>query len=94
MLATKIKLKPLNCMANHALEIDEIYLTDCVKDGYFKKEDIHDYLVRHPQSIRVGRAPYPFLYPIVSKSGKKCVRSQPDGTHGDNLLELQSELPG
>lgn len=91
MLATKIKMKP-NCKtSNNLLEIDEIYITGCQNEGYYKKAIVHDYLKEHPNEIQVNIYPYPNLIPVTSPNNEKYVKSTPDSTQHDNLLNLPRE---
>jgi hypothetical protein len=91
MRATKIKMKP-NCRtSSNLLEIDEIYITGCQNEGYFKKAGIHDYLKEHPNEIQVNISPYPNLIPAISPNNEKYVKSTPDSTQRDNLLNLPRE---
>lgn len=88
-----IKIKMLQgCKTSNILEeIDEIYLTGCKNDGYYKKATIHNYLVENPGTIQVNIYPYPDLDPVVSSRGEKYVRSKKDYTGKDNLLNLPRE---
>lgn len=91
MKATKIKMK-FNCSySNNLLEIDQIYLTGCNDEGYYKKETVHDFLNKNKDSIQVNIYPYPNLVPVVSSNGEKYVRSEKDYTSKDNLLSLPRE---
>lgn len=86
MKAMRIKMKPGCHSSNNLCEIDSIYL-DEVWD-FIKKEKIHNYLLEHPGSIYVNIWPYPYLQPMVSRTGEKYVRSEADSTKADNLLNL------
>lgn len=88
MKATRIKMKSGCGSSNSVLEIDQIYLEGCSQDGYYTKASVHDYLKDHPHSIYVAISPYPNLQPLVSQNGEKYVRSEPDSTGRDNLLNL------
>ena len=91
MRATKIKMK-LGCMySNSVLEIDEIYISGCSNPGWFKKSIIYDYLVKYPNSIQVNKYPYPNLIPAKSYNGEKYVKSNPNNSEMDNLLNLPRE---
>ena len=72
--------------SNSLCEIDSIYLEEI--GIFFKKETIHDLLLNNPKSIYVDLYPYPVLQPVVSSLGEKYVRSEPDSTEKDNLLNL------
>lgn len=86
MKATKIKMKSGCGESNNLCEIDSIYLEEI--GIFFKKETIHDLLLNNPKSIYVDLYPYPVLQPVVSSLGEKYVRSEPDSTEKDNLLNL------
>lgn len=88
MYATKIKLKPGCTSPTNTLEISEIFIEGCANPGYYTKESLYNYLYNHPNSIRVKVYPYPYLIPAISKYGEKYVKSQPNHTQKDNLLEL------
>lgn len=86
MKATKIKMKSGCRYSNNVCEIDSIYLEEA--GLFYKKETVHDYLLAHPKSIYVNIFPYPSLQPVISPLGEKYVRSTPDSTQKDNLLNL------
>lgn len=88
MKATKIKMKPGCGSSNNILEIDQIYLEGCQENGYYYKSAIHDFLKSHPNSIQVDIYPYPDLQPMISQNGEKYVKSEPNYTGKDNLLQL------
>ncbi|MDR0861457.1 MAG: DUF3892 domain-containing protein [Oscillospiraceae bacterium] len=88
MKATKIKMKPGCGTSNNLVEIDEIYLTGATKDGFYKKADVHDYLTKNPRTIQVNISPFPNCIPATSANGEKYVKSAPDSTTKDNLLNL------
>lgn len=82
----------LGCLySNNVLEIDSVYIPDCNNPGFFKKEIIHDYVQKHPNSIYVDRFPHPKVVPAVSANGEKYIRSEPNNTVNDNLLKLPRE---
>ncbi|MBQ3413995.1 MAG: DUF3892 domain-containing protein [Clostridia bacterium] len=91
MKAIKIKMKPSCGSSNNLTEIDKIYLEDCQENGYYSKSSIHDFLKNNPNSIQVNIYPYPNLQPMLSQTGEKYVRSEPDYTGRDNLLKLPRE---
>ena len=91
MRATKIKMKPGCGQSNSLVEIDEIYLTGCSNDGFYKKAVVHDHLKKSPGTIQVNIYPYPDCIPATSANGEKYVRSAPDNTARDNLLNLPRE---
>lgn len=86
MKATKIKMKPGCKYSNNLCEIDSIYLEET--GLFYKKGTVYDYLFAYPKSICVNIFPYPYLQPMVSPLGEKYVRSTPDSTQKDNLLNL------
>ncbi len=88
MLAKKIIMKPSCSYSNNVREIDQIYVDGCNDPGYFKKETLHDYLNRYPNSIQVNISPFPYLIPRTSTNGEKYVASEPNDTTEDNLLKL------
>ena len=88
MKATKIRMKSGCGQSNNILEIDEIFITGCSKEGFYKKADVHDYLTNNPGTIQVNISPYPNCIPATSTNGEKYVKSTPDYTKKDNLLNL------
>lgn len=91
MKATKIRMKPGCGSSNSLLEIDEIHLTGSshlLREGFYKKAVVHDYLKSYPGSIQVNIYPFPNCIPATSANGEKYVRSTPNGTEHDNLLRL------
>lgn len=91
MLATKIKMRPGCSGSRSLLEIDQIYIEGCNNPGYFKKEVLHDHLKEHPGTIQVNIFPYPDLIHATSSRGEKYVRSAPDNSTSDDLLDLPRE---
>ena len=88
MRATRIHMR-LGCAnSNNILEIESIYVEGCRNPGWFKKENLHDFVKTNPDSIQVDRYPYPSLVPAISAKGEKYVRSEPNDTVNDNLLKL------
>ena len=88
MKVTKIKMKQGCGHSNNLVEIDKIYLEGCNQNGFYPKASLYDYLKNHPNSIQVDIYPYPNLQPMLSQNGEKYVRSEPDYTGKDNLLNL------
>jgi hypothetical protein len=95
MRATRIKMKDGSRYSNDLLEIDDIYVTGWQsagylyrRDGYYKKAIIHDHLKLYPGTIQVNIYPYPNCLPVTSRYEEKYVRSSPNDTTKDNLLEL------
>ena len=91
MRATKIKMKSGCDTSNHLLEIDEIYITGCEEEKYYKKASIYDCVKTTPGSIQVDINPYPNLVDALSANEEKYVKSTPDNTTKDNLLNLPRE---
>lgn len=91
MYAKKIKMQRGCAYSNKTQEISEIYVDGCDNPGFFKKEVLHDYIKKNPNSIKVYIYPYPDLVPAVSSRGEKYVRSEPNDTPHDNLLKLPRE---
>ena len=88
MYATKIKMRPGCGNSYNVQEIDQIYLEGCDKPGFYEKNVLHDHLNKSPNSIKVNISPYPYLLPAKSSRGEKYVRSEPNDTPKDNLLNL------
>lgn len=91
MYVTKIKMKPGCYYSTKLVEIDQLYITGCTNEGYFKKEIIHNYVKNNPGSIKVNRSPYPAVIGAISVNGEKYVRSSPNDYTHDNLLDLPRE---
>lgn len=89
MKATRIKMKQGCNNSEDLTEINEIYLEGLSRPGYYPKSSIYDYLKNNPNAnIYVDIQPYPDLQPVISINGEKYVRSEPDYTGRDNLLNL------
>lgn len=88
MVATKIKMKSGCYYSEDLTEIDSVYIDGT---GFIKKDRLYDYLMQNPKSIYVNIKPYPDLIPAVSKYDEKYVKSEPDSTGRDNLLNLPRE---
>lgn len=91
MKATKIKMKHGCGTSSNPLEVDSIYLTGCKEEGFYKKENLYDYLQKNPGTIQVNIYPYPNLIPVLSTTNEKYVKSSPNSTSTDNLLALPRE---
>ena len=91
MYATKIRMQQGCYYSQNLLEIDAVYIEGCNNPGFFKKEVLHDFLKKNPGSIQVKVYPYPDVIPATSSKGEKYVRSSPNGSTHDNLLELPRE---
>lgn len=86
--ATKIKMHSGKQQSNSVTEIESIYLIGVSEEGFYKKEDIHDFIVKNPEDpIYVNIEPNPKLIAAI-KNGQKYVRSEPNETPEDNLLKL------
>lgn len=86
--ATKIKMHSGKEQSNSLTEIESIYLTGVNKDGFYKKENVHDFIVKNPKNpIYVNIEPNPKLIAAII-NGRKYVRSEPNETPEDNLLKL------
>ena len=91
MYATKIKMKPGCYYSSNLLEIDSVYIEGCNNPGFFKKENLHDFLKKKPGTIQVKIWPYTNVIPAISSAGEKYVRSTPNDYTHDNLLDLPRE---
>lgn len=89
--ARKIKMRPGSRNSQSLTEISHIYLTGLQTPGFYAKEDIHDVLLDHPNTIKVGIPPYPDVIPATSPYGEKYVKSAPNAYGYDNLLSLPRE---
>jgi hypothetical protein len=88
MKATKIKMLPDCNTSSNLMEIDEIYITGCKDERFYKKALVHDALKENPGSIQVNIHPYPDCIAATSSRGEKFVRSSPNNSTHDNLLNL------
>ncbi|MDK8747723.1 DUF3892 domain-containing protein [Streptococcus agalactiae] len=87
--ATKIKMQAGKSHSNLLTEIESIYLEGVKDDDFYKKENVHNFLVKNPNNpVHVNIAPYPKLIPVTSANGQKYVRSEANQTTTDNLLQL------
>lgn len=90
MKATKIRMKAGCGTSQNLLEIDSIYITGCKDEGFYKKENLHEYLLKNPGTIQVNISPYPNVIPATLRE-EKYVRSTPNVLLKDNLLCLPKE---
>jgi len=74
--------------SDNLLEIDQLYLESATDIGWYKKEAIHNWLKNNPGEITSKSSCGPKLIPCVSKYGEKYVKSEPNNSTKDNLLEL------
>ncbi|MEF9880463.1 MAG: DUF3892 domain-containing protein [Clostridia bacterium] len=88
MYATKLKMRQGCRNSQDLLEIDAVFIEGCASPGFYKKESLHDYLKENPNSIQVKIPPYPYVIPATSAYGEKYVRSAPNASTHDNLLDL------
>jgi hypothetical protein len=95
MRATRIKMRPGCYNSDSLLEIDQVFIVGWKEagyinqpDGYYHKEDLHDFLKRCPNTIQVDLYPFPECIPEVSIRGEKYIRSTPNSSTKDNLLSL------
>ena len=72
-------------------EIKDIKLEgDLNNPGWFRKEDVHDYIKNNNGIVNVNIYPYPKLI-AVTTSTDRYVKSTPNKYGYDNLLELPRE---
>lgn len=83
--AKAIRMKYGCASSNDLLEIDSIRLND---NGWYTKAAIHDYVKKYPGTITVGTFYGPKLIPCISSNYEKYVKSTPNDSQRDNLLEL------
>ena len=89
---TMIKMKPGCYNSKQLVEIDKVFISGSGPlQGYYKKEQIYDYLQINPRTILVNIPPYPCVIPDRSQRGEKYIRSSPNGNLFDNLLRLPRE---
>ncbi len=86
--ATKIKMKSGCASSQSLLEIDEIYLEGDGNSSYYKKDVVHDFVKSNSGAVKVNISPYPEVIPALSTNGEKYVRSSPNWSTSDNLLNL------
>ena len=92
--ATRIRMKPsysntstYYSLEAQLLEIDEINLISATWNGWYKKAIVHDY-INSGNEVTVDIYPNPRLIAVVSKNNEKYVRSSPNDSTHDNLLNL------
>lgn len=86
--ATKIRMCPGCQNSTSCTEIDSIYLEGGNTNQFYKKADLYDHLKQHPNSIKVKRGIEPYIIPALSYKNEKYVRSEPNDTPNDNLINL------
>lgn len=87
ILATKIHFRYGSPSYPDEQDIQSIYLSGEGLEGFYPKQQVHDMLVRG-EEIRVNIYPYPALEEMTSFRGEKYVRSIPNESRHDNLLNL------
>lgn len=92
MYVTKIKMKPGCYYSSSLVEIDQLFITGCDNPGFYKKAVVHDYVKQNPGSIKVNIHPYPSVIDAISINNEKYVRSSPNNSTRDNLLNLPREV--
>jgi len=89
MYATRIKMQQWCENSYNTQEIAEIYVEGCQTPRFYTREALHNHLLTNSNTIRVKIGPhYPYLLPATSVNGVKYVRSEPNDTPHDNLLNL------
>ncbi|MCC8149581.1 DUF3892 domain-containing protein [Akkermansia sp.] len=87
ILATKIHFQ-YGCPAHPSeQDIQSIYLSGEELEGFYLKEQVYD-MILQGEIIRVNIYPYPILEEMTSSKGEKYVRSMPNESRHDNLLNL------
>lgn len=87
ILATKIHFKYGSPSSPSEKDIQSIYLSGEGLEGFYPKEQVYDMLVQG-KMIRVNIYPYPLLEEMTSYKEEKYVRSMPNESRHDNLLNL------
>lgn len=88
MFATKIHLNTGCEKSNRFTDIHSIFIVGYIEEKFYPADEIHDYLMSHPNSMKVDVFPYPFLIPAAGPMGEKCVQSIPDDSGADCLMAL------
>lgn len=89
--AVKIRMKQYSKDSMRLEEIKDIKLEgDLNNPGWFRKEDVHDYIKNSNGIVNVDIYPYPKLI-AVTTSTDRYVKSTPNKYGYDNLLELPRE---
>lgn len=87
ILATKIHFQ-YDCPVHPSeQDIQSIYLSGEGLEGFYLKEQVYD-MILQGEIIRVNIYPYPILEEMTSSKGEKYVRSMPNESRHDNLLNL------
>jgi len=69
------------------LELDKVYLTGVTDEGWHKKDIVHDF-INSSHEVSVNISPYPKLIAALSRNQEEYVRSSPNDSTHDNLLNL------
>jgi hypothetical protein len=88
MFATMVHMNSGCEGSNDLLDIHSMFIVGWVEDKYLTKEEIHDYLRNHPNSMKADVFPYSFLVPMSGPNGEKYVQSTNNGAGCDTLMEL------
>lgn len=92
MRITKIRMRQGCKYSQNVVEIDSVYISGNIySPGYYKKEAVHDYLLKNPGTIQSGIAPWPKVIPAISKNGEKYIKTNANKYGFDNLLSLPRE---
>ena len=87
ILATKLHFQ-YGCPVHPSeQDIQSIYLSGEGLEGFYLKEQVYD-MILQGEIIRVNIYPYPILEEMTSSKGEKYVRSMPNESRNDNLLNL------
>lgn len=87
ILATKLHFQ-YGCPVHPSeQDIQSIYLSGEGLEGFYLKEQVYD-MILQVEIIRVNIYPYPILEEMTSSKGEKYVRSMPNESRHDNLLNL------
>jgi hypothetical protein len=90
--ASKIRMQAGKERDNQLTSIYSIYLEGSIKTAdFYTKESIYDWLKDNPSiQVKVNISPYPLVIP-EKRLNTKYVKSSPDYTGKDNLLNLPRE---
>ena len=87
ILATKLHFQYGCPVHTSEQDIQSIYLSGEGLEGFYLKEQVYD-MILQGEIIRVNIYPYPILEEMTSSKGEKYVRSMPNESRHDNLLNL------
>ena len=91
MFATRIHMNSGCEDSNDLLDIHSVYVIGDIEEKYYTKEELHDYLKKHHNSIKADIFPYAFIVPMDGPGGEKYLRSTPNDAGYDTLMELPRE---